>query len=261
MILRINSKGTIVKDLQIKLNSLGFTISNTGAGSPGRETETFGKLTEDAVKRFQKANGLKEDGVVGSLTWSKIFKSVENKIKPIFTEKTSEDFSDPEEEIIVENIQESVPTCPNVTELINLILNSNITRRVSRLVFHCTATKQTATVTSILNYWKNVLKWKSPGYHIIVSPDGSWTQLADFNSITNGVAGINSNSIHISYIGGVGDNGRALDNRTDKQKEIFEIVYKTFREKMPSLTFHGHYEFNNKACPSFNVKNWISSIL
>ncbi len=261
MILRLNSKGKLVKDLQIKLNSLGFFISKTGPGSIGNETENFGKLTEEAVKRFQKSNRLKDDGVVGPKTWAIILKNEENKIKPIYTEATKEDFSDPEEEMKVDlSIKEQVPTCPNITELINLISKSNIRRNVTRLVFHCTATGQTATVSSIQRYWRESLKWKSPGYHIIVKPDGSWTQLSDFNNITNGVAGINSTSIHISYIGGVGTNGRALDNRTDKQSEIFETVFRLFSEKIPSLTFHGHYEFSNKACPSFNVKNWIDSI-
>jgi peptidoglycan hydrolase-like protein with peptidoglycan-binding domain len=33
---------------------------------------TFGPMTEDAVKRFQSANGLASDGIVGQLTWSQI---------------------------------------------------------------------------------------------------------------------------------------------------------------------------------------------
>lgn len=32
----------------------------------------FGELTEEAVKEFQKANGLKVDGIVGEQTWAKI---------------------------------------------------------------------------------------------------------------------------------------------------------------------------------------------
>lgn len=32
----------------------------------------FGKLTEEAVKEFQNANGLKVDGIVGDKTWEKI---------------------------------------------------------------------------------------------------------------------------------------------------------------------------------------------
>jgi N-acetylmuramoyl-L-alanine amidase len=261
MILRKNAKNSRVVELQKLLNSIGYVIAVTGVGSPGKETDFFGELTEKMVIKFQKENGLKPDGVVGPSTWGKLTEKQKILINPVYPNKNSgEDFSDPEEKIKVPTTKEDVPTCPNITELITLINNSKITRKVSRLVFHCTATPQTATVSGISKYWKDTLGWKSPGYHIIVKPDGSWTQLSDFNNITNGVAGINSTSLHISYIGGVDSKGKAIDNRTEKQKEIFEAVYRLFKEKMPKLTFHAHYEFTNKACPSFNVKDWIGSL-
>jgi N-acetylmuramoyl-L-alanine amidase len=246
MILRRGSRGSRVRELQklLGLNADGI----------------FGPATETAVRDFQQKNGLKADGLVGPKTWEILLRKEEVKITPIYKEEDkSEDFSDPEEEMLVDNVGEKQPTCPNVTELINLINKATITRSVSRLVFHCTATQQTATVEAIVRYWKSK-GWTNPGYHIIVRPDGSWTQLQDFNRITNGVAGINSTSLHVSYIGGIDRNGRAMDNRTDAQNEIFEAVYHTFRNKMPKLTFHGHYEFSKKACPSYNVENWIRGI-
>jgi N-acetylmuramoyl-L-alanine amidase len=261
MLLKLNVKNPRVKELQKLLNSLGFVIAKTGPGSVGKETDFFGSLTESAVKGFQKSNGLKDDGIVGPRTWSKLVEKEKLNIKPIYDNKnTSEDFSDPEEKITIPKVKEESPTSPNITELIALIQKSKITRNVTRLVFHCTASSQTSTVSGIEKYWKETLGWKSPGYHIIVKPDGSWVQLSDFNNITNGVKGINSTSLHISYIGGIDSKGKPLDNRTKEQKEIFETVYRTFKEKMPSLTFHAHYEFTNKACPSFDVKKWIDSL-
>jgi hypothetical protein len=70
MILRRGSTGKEVKALQVFLNNNEFRISQTGPGSPGNETENFGPGTEAAVKRWQKANGLKDDGVVGPNTWN-----------------------------------------------------------------------------------------------------------------------------------------------------------------------------------------------
>jgi peptidoglycan hydrolase-like protein with peptidoglycan-binding domain len=51
--LMIGSQGDDVKSLQIFLNSHGFIVSESGAGSPGNETNYFGNATKSAVIRFQ----------------------------------------------------------------------------------------------------------------------------------------------------------------------------------------------------------------
>ena len=45
--------GPDVRELQRFLNAQGFPLSQEGSGSPGNETEVFGDLTVDAVKRYQ----------------------------------------------------------------------------------------------------------------------------------------------------------------------------------------------------------------
>ena len=59
MVLKVGSEGADVKKLQEKL----------GVEAIGK----FGPKTEAAVKAWQKANGLKDDGIVGDATWSKLF--------------------------------------------------------------------------------------------------------------------------------------------------------------------------------------------
>ena len=56
--LRKGSRGESVKRLQSLLNLLVDGI--------------FGKLTDEAVREFQTANGLKPDGIVGDETWEKL---------------------------------------------------------------------------------------------------------------------------------------------------------------------------------------------
>jgi len=53
-----------VKLLQQYLNTHGYQLTLSGPGSPNNETSYFGPPTKQALLRFQKANGLKESGVV-----------------------------------------------------------------------------------------------------------------------------------------------------------------------------------------------------
>jgi len=66
--LKLNMEGDEVKKLQVYLNTHGYPIATTGAGSLGNETNRFGGLTKAAVVKFQLANGLTGDGVVGPKT-------------------------------------------------------------------------------------------------------------------------------------------------------------------------------------------------
>ena len=63
--LRLNSTGSEVKLLQQFLNAKGFTVAKSGAGSPGKETMKFGPATKSAFIKYQKANKLGADGVLG----------------------------------------------------------------------------------------------------------------------------------------------------------------------------------------------------
>lgn len=60
--LRENSRGTNVQALQENLNKLGYTDK---AGKPLAADGIFGHRTEEAVKAFQRENGLSVDGEVG----------------------------------------------------------------------------------------------------------------------------------------------------------------------------------------------------
>lgn len=59
----VGSKGEEVRNLQKMLNASGFRVAATGAGSPGKETTTFGAGTRAALLAYQKAKGLPQTGI------------------------------------------------------------------------------------------------------------------------------------------------------------------------------------------------------
>jgi N-acetylmuramoyl-L-alanine amidase len=135
-------------------------------------------------------------------------------------------------------------------------------RSIKYIVLHCTATPQNTTIESIKNYWKNTLHWKSPGYHYMIKADGEVVNTLPIEQISNGVAGYNTPSIHISYIGGVDAKNQPLDNRTEAQKLSQIKLLRELKKKFPNAEIKGHRDFTNvkKDCPSFDVKTWLKQI-
>ena len=143
-----------------------------------------------------------------------------------------------------------------------ILSNSEPMRDIQYLVIHCTGATQTQSIQSIQNHWKKVNKWKDPGYHWIIKPDGEAVQLFPIEKPSNGVAGHNTYSIHICYIGGVDAQGNPFDNRTNAQKETLVTLLKKYRAQFPQAKIQGHRDFSGvtKACPSFDVPKWLSEI-
>lgn len=70
--MKLGSRSEDVRSLQVFLNSNGFLVASSGAGSTGQETNYFGSLTKAAVIRFQASQGIAQDGIVGPATRGRI---------------------------------------------------------------------------------------------------------------------------------------------------------------------------------------------
>lgn len=145
-------------------------------------------------------------------------------------------------------------------------------RDIKYIVIHCTAGPETQTLASIQSWWRQ-LGWRRPGYHHLIAADGTVHNLLPIEQVSNGVAGFNANSIHLSYIGGIKD-GKAVDNRTKKQREKLEELVRQYKAQFPKAAIMGHRDFSPdrnrngiiepnewmKTCPSFSVREWLSEI-
>ena len=137
-------------------------------------------------------------------------------------------------------------------------------KKVQYLVLHCTASQAGVDHNKkwFLDFFKNERKFSRPGYNIIIAPNGRKDTLVrfdndgyvQFDELANGVAGINSECIHLSYQGGIDRYGNPKDTRTPAQKKAIEEEVRNTKLKFPWIKIKGHNEFSKKACPSFNVR-------
>ena len=197
--LKKGSRGAEVKTLQQKLNSMADGI--------------FGSLTEEAVKEFQKNNGLTADGIVGQKTWEKL----------------------------------GVSYNP---------------RNIKEIIVHCSATPEGKDYTTAqIKQWHLQRGFSDIGYHYVIYRDGSiHTGRAESVSGAH-CTGHNTISIGVCYIGGMDSaNKNPKDTRTDAQKASLIKLLKELKSKYPKATIHGHREFANKACPSFDAEKEYSNI-
>lgn len=149
--------------------------------------------------------------------------------------------------------------------------------KLKYLVIHCTATPEGRDVSAAdIRRWHTApvsaggRGWKQVGYTDLIHTDGRVERLVANNEdanvdpweITNGAAGYNSVSRHIVYAGGVDANNvqKAKDTRTPAQKEALKHYVLDFHRKHPTVKIVGHNQLAAKACPSFDVPQWLKSI-
>ena len=144
------------------------------------------------------------------------------------------------------------------------------------LVLHCSATPEGREVTGddirrmhLSPVSKGGRGWQQVGYTDIIHLDGTVERLVNNNEdanvdpweITNGAKGYNSVSRHVVYAGGMTkDMSQPKDTRTPAQLKAMENYVKDFHKRFPSVRIIGHNEVAAKACPSFDVQEWLKSI-
>lgn len=140
-------------------------------------------------------------------------------------------------------------------------------RSIKRIFVHCTAGNQHQTINDLMAEFKRK-GWKHPGYHYVIQADGKITQLIDEQYVSNGVKGYNSTSINVAYMGGIDENGKAVDNRTPEQKDSLLKLLKMLRKRYPKAEIMGHRDISPdtngngivdpweriKECPCFDAK-------
>ena len=131
-------------------------------------------------------------------------------------------------------------------------------RGVKELIIHCSATRagQDFGVADI-DRWHRQRGWRCVGYHFVIRLDGTVEAGRPIAEAGAHCADHNGQSLGICYVGGLDEKGRPADTRTPAQRQSMLALLRHLAARFPGATIHGHNEFAAKACPSFNVEQWL----
>lgn len=128
-------------------------------------------------------------------------------------------------------------------------------RKITEIIVHCSATPGGKNYTvDTIRQWHLQRGFNDIGYHYVIYLDGTIHEGRSESVIGAHCTGHNSYSIGICYVGGCASDGKTpKDTRTDAQKKSLIQLIKQLKVKYPSAKIHGHRDFANKACPSFDA--------
>lgn len=219
--LTLNNNSLSVVRLQLQLRQLDFYS--------GLIDGFFDETVRQSVKAFQKAYQLNDDGIVGPKTQT--------------------------------------------------VLNTLCANGYHILFLHCAASRegQDFKAEAIAKMHTTPVSaggrgWSRPGYADVIELDGELVNIHKYNDDnmiheweqTFGVHGstlLNRNARHVCYIGGMtADNRQPKDTRTDGQKiTMYDYIWQNLKVN-PKVIIAGHNQVQNKACPSFDVPEYLRSI-
>ena len=136
-------------------------------------------------------------------------------------------------------------------------------RAINEIIVHCTATPEGRPVTvKQIDTWHRARGWSGIGYHRVVHLEGLVEDGRPIDKIGAHVAGHNTGTVGLVYVGGVAKDGKtAKDTRTPAQKKslIAEII--DLRDRFGIRKISGHNEYAAKACPSFDAFREYDSLV
>ena len=128
-------------------------------------------------------------------------------------------------------------------------------RQIRKIIIHCTATPEGRDVDAEeINRWHKNRGFSQIGYHYIIKLDGTIEEGRSVHMVGAHTKGHNTGSLGIVYAGGIDNKKKPKDTRTPEQDTALTNLLSYLLSKYPDATIHGHNEFSNKACPSFNVQ-------
>jgi len=229
-------------ELQTQLRQLGYAVGSLDGVN--------GPLTKAAVKAFQRVSGLVVDGIAGPQT----IMALKAASDPAPAGKPEPDKSAMAIPVSVTSTGMDASARPSNAD--SLVLRDT-SRPISEIIIHCTATAEGKDYTvDDIRAWHKARGWSDCGYHYILYRDGTVHEGRPVGQIGSHVAGHNTGTIGIAYVGGVSSDGKTpKDTRTASQRASLLWLVAELRKKHKGIkAVTGHNQYAAKACPSFDVR-------
>ena len=128
-------------------------------------------------------------------------------------------------------------------------------RNINKIIVHCSATPEgKAFSVDDIRRWHLQRGFADIGYHFVIYLDGSVHVGRPLAKAGAHCKGHNAHSVGVCYIGGCeAHSQKPKDTRTGEQKRSLVWLITELLQQFPNASVHGHKEFANKACPSFNA--------
>jgi N-acetylmuramoyl-L-alanine amidase len=142
-------------------------------------------------------------------------------------------------------------------------------RHINEIIVHCTATRPEWAANES-NLWQvaEVRRWhvedrnfSDIGYHYLIHRNGYVSDGRPIGRAGAHVKGHNANSIGISLFGGFGGatTDQFEDHFTPEQDKALRKLIAKLQEQYPTIEkVSGHSEYAAKACPCFDVSEWLA---
>ena len=129
-------------------------------------------------------------------------------------------------------------------------------RNINKIIIHSTATPDGREVSAEeITRWHKHRGFATIGYHYVIGLDGEIELGRSVHESGAHARGHNRRSIGVVYVGGMNKSmSKPKDTRTEEQDTALTNLIIALLEMYPKATVHGHNEFSEKACPSFNVQ-------
>jgi N-acetyl-anhydromuramyl-L-alanine amidase AmpD len=146
---------------------------------------------------------------------------------------------------------------------------------ITRIVLHCTATRAGQAIdAATIRKWHKANGWSDIGYHFVIALDGSVERGRAEHVPGAHVAGFNTGSIGVVYVGGLDAQGKPKDTRTPEQLEAMRRLVSALSRAYPKAKVMGHRDLSPdrdrdgvvephewlKACPCFDARAWWAKV-